>query len=333
MPPIKGDDGTPSGFTPSSSFGVWGDSGGVGPFGTPGNGVVGSSRLGSGVAGFTLATARPFRAAGVFGSGPVGVAGYVTGANTAPGAPVAVYGAGSNGHGLGFTGVEGESDSGTGVLGVSSSGRGVVGNSDTGVAVVGIGAQNIGVAGISDGIGVLGVGGQAAEFIGAVNVTGTLTKGGGGFLIDHPLEPANRTLCHSFVESPDMKNVYDGIAECDQRGEAVVELPDWFEALNASFRYQLTPIGAAAPHLHIAAEVSENRFKIAGGSVGLKVSWQVTGIRQDAWARAHRLAVEREKTPAQRGRFLHPEEHGKPVEDGVHHHLAALAHSDLGRNR
>jgi hypothetical protein len=92
-----------------------------------------------------------------------------------------------------------------------------------------------------------------------------ITKGGGGFKIDHPLDPTNKHLWHSFVESPDMKNIYDGVTILDERGEAVVELPDWFEALNRDFRYQLTAICGAAPNLHIAEEVAGNRFRIAGG--------------------------------------------------------------------
>src|SRR5690242_12980233 len=106
MPPVKGDDGTPSGFAPSAPFGVWGDAGSAGPFGGGGNGVVGSSKSSSGMAGFTLADSN--RAAGVYGAGPrVGIAGGVNGSNTAPSSKVGVYGTGSNGRGLGAVGVQG----------------------------------------------------------------------------------------------------------------------------------------------------------------------------------------------------------------------------------
>jgi hypothetical protein len=44
-----------------------------------------------------------------------------------------------------------------------------------------------------------------------------------------------------------MKNLYDGVATLDGKGRAVVRLPNWFEALNAEFRYQLTAIGRPAP--------------------------------------------------------------------------------------
>jgi hypothetical protein len=145
-----------------------------------------------------------------------------------------------------------------------------------------------------------------------VNVVGTLSKGGGSFKIDHPLDPANKYLYHSFVESPDMKDIYDGVAELDGSGEAVIALPDWFQALNKDFRYQLTTIGGYAP-VYIAAEVANNQFKIAGGKPGIKVSWQVTGIRQDAFANANRIPVEAEKVPADRGRYLYPEAIGAPA--------------------
>ena len=81
-----------------------------------------------------------------------------------------------------------------------------------------------------------------------------------------------------------MLNIYNGNITTDQNGLATVELPNYFEALNRDFRYQLTSIGGPAPNLHIAREVSNNRFNIAGGISKMKVSWQVTGIRKDPWA-------------------------------------------------
>ncbi len=166
--------------------------------------------------------------------------------------------------------------------------------------------------GTSSGLYASSSGGFAAYLDGPVYVSGYLTKAGGGFTIDHPLDPTNKTLTHSFVESPDMMNVYNGNVLLDARGEATVELPEWFEALNRDFRYQLTPIGGPGPSLHVAEEVKGNRFKIAGGSPGLKVSWQVTGIRQDPWANAHRIVVEQAKPADQRGTYLHPEAYGQP---------------------
>jgi hypothetical protein len=142
---------------------------------------------------------------------------------------------------------------------------------------------------------------------GNLTVTGNLSKGSGSFRIDHPLDPANKYLSHSFVESPDMMNIYNGVAVLDTEGNATVVLPDYFQALNSDFRYQLTAIGAPGPNLYIAKEISANRFKIAGGKPGAKVSWQVTGVRQDAYAQAHRIKVEEEKPAQEKGHYLHPE--------------------------
>jgi len=189
-----------------------------------------------------------------------------------------------------------------------------------GISVVGGNSSNFeGADGIDaypgSGSAVLGPG-WAGTFNGDVQVIGNLAKSGGGFKIDHPLDPANKYLYHSFVESPDMKNVYDGVVTLDGRGEAVVELPEWFETLNRDFRYQLTCIGGFAP-VYIAEEVAGNRFKIAGGRAGMKISWQVTGIRQDPWANAHRIPVEIEKPDREQGYYLHPELYGAPEEKGV----------------
>ncbi|HLQ51236.1 MAG TPA: hypothetical protein VK129_07035 [Terriglobales bacterium] len=143
--------------------------------------------------------------------------------------------------------------------------------------------------------------------VGNLSVTGSVSKGSGSFKIDHPLDPANKYLSHSFVESPDMMNVYNGNVLLDVKGEAWVSLPDYFEALNQDFRYQLTPIGAPGQHiLYIDQEIANNRFKIAGGKPGGKVSWQVTGVRHDAYANAHRIPVEEDKGN-KRGTYLHPE--------------------------
>ncbi len=180
-------------------------------------------------------------------------------------------------------------------------GRGLMGQAD--------GTGGVGVLAIASGNATV-----AGRFQGDVIVTGTLSKGGGSFRIDHPLDPADRVLSHSFVESPDMMNIYNGTARLDASGEAEVILPDYFEALNRDFRYQLTAIGGPAPWLHIADEIAENRFRIAGGPAHGRVSWQVTGVRQDPWAEANRIRVEEDKPPEDRGRYIHPTAFGLPNE-------------------
>ncbi len=145
---------------------------------------------------------------------------------------------------------------------------------------------------------------------GDLNVNGNLNKLSGSFKIDDPLDPANKYLSHSFVESPDMMNIYNGVVRLDARGEAWVVLPAYFEALNRDFRYQLTSLGSSQPRLYIAREVDGNRFKISGGRANGKVSWQVTGVRHDAWANAHRIPNEEDKPLEKRGTYLYPELHG-----------------------
>jgi hypothetical protein len=160
---------------------------------------------------------------------------------------------------------------------------------------------------------------------GSVAVIGTLSKGGGSFKIDHPLDPENKYLSHSFVESPDMKDIYDGVARLDKSGEAVIALPEWFEALNQDFRYQLTSIGKPSPGIYVAEEVHNHQFKVSGGAPGAKVSWQVTGTRHDAFASAHRIVVEENKPLAERGTLLYPREQQMAAERAARSSQAMLA--------
>ena len=138
------------------------------------------------------------------------------------------------------------------------------------------------------------------------SVNGNLSKGGGSFKIDHPLDPENKFLYHSFVESPDMMNVYNGNTTTDENGISIIVLPDWFDALNRDFRYQLTTIGSFA-QVMIKEELNNNQFSIQSSAPHTKVSWQITGIRQDPYANENRIQVEVPKTGDERGTYLHPE--------------------------
>ncbi len=133
---------------------------------------------------------------------------------------------------------------------------------------------------------------------GNVLVDGQIAASVKAFRIDHPLHPETHQLVHASIESSEMMNVYSGNVVLDESGEAWVHFLDWFEALNMDFRYQLTCVGGYAP-VYVAEEIQGNRFKIAGGKPGLKVSWQVSGVRHDTYARNHPLQVEVSKTALQ----------------------------------
>src|SRR5581483_4488123 len=111
------------------------------------------------------------------------------------------------------------------------------------------------------------------------------------FQIDHPLDPANKYLTHACIESSERLNVYSGNVTTDGAGRANVLLPDWLEALNEDFRYQLTVIGQFAQAI-VAQEIAHGQFAIQTDKPFVKVSWQVTGVRKDAYAKAHPLPVE-----------------------------------------
>ena len=301
---------------------------------TCGGHFISSSTLGKGVYG--QATASSGLGYGVYGetstvsgAGVMGVAIGLTGENTGVsgrsdserGNGISGYARSSTGFGCGVLGLT-ESTSGTAIYAKALSETGfncgvyAITPSPDGKAVTAMATaetgQNFAIYARS-----YSEEGFAGYFIGDVAVNGTLAKSAGSFKIDHPLDPANKWLSHSFVESPDMMNIYNGTVILNSQGEATVQMPEWFEALNKDFRYQLTPIGSPGPDLYISQEVKNNQFKIAGGKPELRVSWQVTGIRKDAYAEKHRIKVEEDKNSVESGKYVHPELFGQPDEKGV----------------
>lgn len=292
-----------------STHGVYGHA--VSP---SGHGVFGYASSSTGVNHGVLGYSNSREGDGVQGrnvNGGKGVYGESTGAP---------FGAGVAGYSASSYGVYGASTDYFGVYGTSSGAAAVYGRVYNGnqPGVLGISNDGAGVTGQStNGPGITAYGLPAGTFYGNVNVTGILSKGGGAFRIDHPLAPARKYLQHSFVESPDMLNIYNGVASADADGTATVGLPDWFGALNRDYRYALTAIGEPMPDLHVRRGIAKNRFEIAGAAPGGQVSWQVTGIRKDAWAEANRIQVEVDKPGRERGRYLHPELYGKPASKGM----------------
>jgi hypothetical protein len=278
-------------------------------------GVIGNSITGSGVQ-------------GISGSGD-GVVGQSFGADgVPPGTGVAgisdsvgVWGTSRDG-----VAVRGDSLSSFGMLGYSLNGHGVHGVSTSNSGVFGHtdGASAAGIFGDSSGPGFAGFFNGGVGIAGNLSIAGVLFKSGGGFMVDHPLDPGSKYLRHSFVESPDMLNVHNGNITTDDNGEATVLLPSYFEVLNQDFRYQLTVIGQFAQAI-VGQEIRNNQFTIKTDHPRVKVSWQVTGIRRDPWAVANRIVVEEEKTAEEKGRYLHPQLWGRPREEQIHHRLVAEA--------
>ncbi len=192
----------------------------------------------------------------------------------------------------------------------TNNGIGVYGEASSGTSSIGVQGVSVnGFAGYFQG---------KVTILGNLNVTGTVSKGAGSFKIDHPLDPENKYLYHSFVESPDMMNIYNGNITTDANGDATVTMPEWFKALNAEFRYQLTVMGQFAQAI-VAEEMAGNQFKIKTSLPNVKVSWLVTGVRQDAFARKNRIPVEEAKPENERGTYLHADSFGQPAEKGLSH--------------
>lgn len=202
--------------------------------------------------------------------------------------------------GRGFDGVTGETSQGVGA--------GVVGTN----SYAGLDQDAAGVLGIGGFVGVLG----DSPFYGVGSLSSILAVGDidalgtKNFIIDHPFDPANKLLKHAAIESDEMLNIYRGNVVCDASGNATVTLPSYFSAINKDYSYILTPVGAAAPELHVKTEVNGSTFTIAGGKPNMKVSWQVTAERNDIYMQENPFQPEEMKPEHKQGSYLYPAGYG-----------------------
>ena len=67
----------------------------------------------------------------------------------------------------------------------------------------------------------------------------------------------------------------------------------------------------------------------------MEVSWQITGIRHDAWADAHRTPVEEMKNDRERGYYLRPELYDQPEQKQIEwaRHPELMRSTQQRRNR
>jgi hypothetical protein len=269
-------------------------SGGPGVYGQGFNGSAGEANnaQGFGVFGENIRAANGSRPNNVAaGMGSIGFVGTLAqtqinggvgalGINVAPNRTGAFDNAGVEGQG--FVGV-------LGITNTPASGWGVLSSGDMGTT------QNLIVAG-------------------NLNVTG-----GKSFVIDHPFDPANKYLKHFCIESNEILNIYRGTIQLNANGEATVTLPHYFEAINTNFSYQLTAIGSASPAIFVKSEIANNTFVIAGGQPNQKISWQVTSERNDRFmvANPEEKLDEVEKPAHLKGKYLHPLQYGKTLQDAA----------------
>jgi trimeric autotransporter adhesin len=279
-----------------------------------------ASPTGYGVEGINVATSG---GVGVYGIGATGVLALSTGS-------------GPGGRFTGFSASTGSGDSGSdGIEGVGGNGDpdGGPENPRGGAGVTGLGGRGFPVdfeggdgsggsftgansSAFGDGVDAAAGSGNAGNFSGNVDISGLLNGSTPAVKIDDPLDPANKYLLHAPVQSSEIMNIYTGNVITDGQGEAAVQLPEWFQILNTDFRYQLTVIGQFAQAI-IGHKIENNRFEIRTSAPNVEVSWQVAGVRQDAYAKAHPLVVEQEKDARLRGFYIHPELYGAPAEKQI----------------
>jgi hypothetical protein len=201
----------------------------------------------------------------------------------------------------------------------TTSGRAITATSGSWQAILGRAystTDGIGVYGYSDvGTGVYGYGptatGWAGWFQGNVNVTGTVFH-----VQDNPRDPANKTLSSAAVNASEQLNVFTGNVTTGASGEAAVHLPAYYSATNKDPRYQLTVVGQFAQAI-VAREIEHNTFTIRTNKPNVKISWQVTAVRNDAWSKAHPFKAVQDKPADLRGKYYYPAGYGRPAKDNI----------------
>jgi len=286
-----------------------------------GNGIIAGGNNAGSVATITEGAGGSFTGYhGVYGNGSnsssgVGVVGVGNNGNT--------YHTNSDGSGGAFTGYHGsfsyatESSDGTGVIGVGNNGSYYLSSNGSGGAFTG---NLIGMAGWSTGSNGYGVYGRAMNGGYGLFASGDFAATGSkSFIIDDPLDPANKMLKHYCIESPEVLNMYRGNTILNEEGESVVSLPDYFTLININFSYNLTAIGKPAPEIYIKKEIdTKGKFTIGGGKPGQKISWVVYAERNDRYMQHYpeskKVVVDKKLN---RGKYLQPELYNQPASKGI----------------
>ena len=184
---------------------------------------------------------------------------------------------------------------------------------------IGVSGKAVSIKGSkSYGIGVQGEGG--GENFGLYAIGNSGASGTKSFNIDHPLDPDNKTLKHFSIESNEILNLYRGTTVFDSNGNASIKLPEYFNAINKDFSYQLTPVGAAMPNLFIKNKInSTGEFTISGGINNKEVSWVVYGVRNDKYLQVNpnQRKTVIEKPNHYKGRYWDVKSWGKTDEEGI----------------
>lgn len=304
---------------------------------TGGTGVYGRAAAGSGSTFGVVGLSDSVSGTGVRGTGGlygiygVSTTGYAFYGTTGGAIRAAIYAENTN--------TSGNSDA-NGVRGVSNSfdAAGIIGrNNAGGYGVAGISSGNgTGVRGTASGSG-SGVSGSPTTDVDSTGVIGVqngpdpqaavfafggfYATGAKAFKIDHPLDPANYYLNHFCTEGPEAMNAYSGNVVTDSKGYATIQLPDYFEEINANYRYQLTVLDDGEREefalVKVVEKIKDNRFKIRTSVPNCEVSWRVEASRNDAYFRNRHIPTEEPKSKNRRGKYFYPEFFGQPASKAI----------------
>jgi hypothetical protein len=176
----------------------------------------------------------------------------------------------------------------------------------------------------------------AGYFSGNVEITGSHGFGNGFFLIDHPLDPQNKTLRQNLVESPENLYLYRGKVKLNSSGEGKVAMPSYFKALTKETEATVTLTSIGRPFNSGYEWNGDCTVFTAYGEPNREVSYIVMADRDDPVIRQLSKPVEQEKGNGNftKGKLLYPKAYGYPEEMGEDYERQQelkAAHADDGK--
>ena len=127
---------------------------------------------------------------------------------------------------------------------------------------------------------------------GDVAIAGALSKGSGTFLIDHPLDPTNKTLSYGFTESPRYELIHRGTVQLSN-GKATVNIDNEYGLMSGTFEalVQNAEVMSVSIKNSFArvkyGDISGAEFEIEADDLSSNefVNWLVIAERADAFVK------------------------------------------------
>ncbi len=121
-------------------------------------------------------------------------------------------------------------------------------------------------------------------FTGTVTAQKFTDEGGGyDFFMPNPANPKKEMLRHWAIETDGLRTLYVGRGKTNGKGKTIIEMPEWFEALNDinTCEYYLTSLNGLCGLAVNKKMDRKGMFEVVSNIPNQEFSWQVIVVRGD----------------------------------------------------